>query len=40
MKKFAGEFKEFISKDEIHLEVGPGKGMFITTLAQKFVQIL
>jgi tRNA (guanine-N7-)-methyltransferase len=30
------KFKEFISKDEIHLEVGPGKGLFITTLAQKF----
>lgn len=30
------KFKEFISKEELHLEIGPGKGLFITTLAEKF----
>lgn len=29
-------FKEFLAKEEIYLEIGPGKGMFITTLAKKF----
>lgn len=30
------KFKEFISKEEIHLEIGPGKGLFIVTLAKKY----
>ena len=30
------KFNEFISKDEIHLEIGPGKGLFIVTLAKKY----
>ena len=32
----SAKFKEFISKDEINLEIGPGKGLFITTLAKKY----
>lgn len=32
----SAKFKEFISKENIYLEIGPGKGMFITTLAKKF----
>ena len=30
------KFKEFILKEEIHLEIGPGKGLFIVTLAKKY----
>lgn len=30
------KFKEVLAKEELHLEVGPGKGLFITTLAKKF----
>ena len=30
------KFKDFISKDEIHLEIGPGKGLCIVTLAKKY----
>ena len=30
------KFKEFISKEAIHLEIGPGKGLFIVTLAKKY----